>query len=45
MTKRTRNARRRLKANYTLIVLHSLYQRWGLPTALLKPKARKADRL
>jgi hypothetical protein len=28
-----------INANYTLIVMHTLYQRWGLPTAMLKDLA------
>jgi hypothetical protein len=36
-----------IAANYSLIVLHALYQRWGLPTALLKPLLKEVgdDRL
>lgn len=30
-------AKRELAENRSLIVLHTLYQRWGLPTSLLKP--------
>lgn len=44
MTPAKRRAKRRAEAyvrdNYALIMLHALYQRWGLPTALLKPLAR-----
>jgi hypothetical protein len=28
-----------INANYALIVLHTLYLRWGLPTAMLKSLA------
>lgn len=38
-------ARRYLRQNWSLMALHALYQRWGLPTSLLlepKPKRRKA---
>ena len=28
-------AKRYVKENWSLIVLHALYQRWGLPTAKL----------
>jgi hypothetical protein len=37
MTRKQAKAKRYVRENATLIILHSLYQRWGLPTALLKP--------
>ena len=36
MTKKQREAKAFLDANWSLIILHTLYLRWGLPTSLLK---------
>lgn len=33
---RVAKARKYLRANWSLIALHTLYQRWGLPTSLLQ---------
>lgn len=38
MTRKQRRARAYIQKHYSLIVLHALYQRWGLPTRLLKDK-------
>jgi hypothetical protein len=35
--RRARRARRYVRNNYSLILLHALYQAWGLPTARLRP--------
>lgn len=35
--RRQREAKAYLDAHYTEIMMHTLYQRWGLPTRLLKP--------
>lgn len=40
-----RAARRRLKRNYSLIAMHALYQRWGLPTRMLAPLVKPRKRL
>ena len=34
---RQRRASRYIREHHTLIMLHYLYQRWGLPTRLLEP--------
>lgn len=36
MTRKQRRAKAYIEANLSLIMLHALYQRWGLPTALLR---------
>lgn len=42
MTAKQKRARAYVKANYTFIMLHALYQRWGLPTKLLKRTPARA---